>query len=31
MEVEALISRSLSYLTEEYTPAKLKNRKEWLD
>jgi len=31
MEVEAMISKDLSYLTEEYVPMKLKDRKEWLD
>jgi len=31
MEVEAMISKSLSYLTEEYVPRKLRNKKEWLD
>ena len=31
MEVEAMISRSLSYLTEEYVPRKLKKKSEWLD
>jgi len=30
LEVEALISRDISYVTEEYTPARLKNR-DWLD
>jgi len=30
LEVEALISRDISYVTEEYTPARLKN-KDWLD
>jgi len=31
MEVEAMINKSLTYLTEEYTPMKLKNKKQWLD
>ncbi|MCH8251662.1 MAG: DNA topoisomerase IV subunit A [Planctomycetes bacterium] len=31
MEVEALISKDLSYLTEEYVPMKLKDKKQWLD
>ena len=31
MEVEAMISKSLSYLTEEYLPRKLKKKSEWLD
>ena len=31
MEVEAMISKDLEYLTEEYVPAKLKNKKQWLD
>ncbi len=31
MEVEAMISKRLTYLTEEYVPAKLKDRKQWLD
>lgn len=31
MEVEAMISKDLSYLTEEYVPMKLKDRKQWLD
>jgi len=30
LEVEALISRSISYVTEEYTPARLRDR-DWLD
>ena len=30
LEVEALISRDISYVTEEYTPARLRN-KDWLD
>jgi len=30
LEVEALISKDISYVTEEYTPARLKN-KDWLD
>jgi len=31
MEVEAMINKRLTYLTEEYTPTRLKNRKLWLD
>jgi DNA topoisomerase-6 subunit A len=31
MEVEAMISKSLTYLTDEYVPRKLKNKSEWLD
>lgn len=31
MEVEAMISKDLSYLTEEYVPMKLKDQKQWLD
>jgi len=30
LEVEALISKDISYVTEEYTPERLKNR-DWLD
>lgn len=30
LEVEALISKDISYVTEEYTPARLKTR-DWLD
>ncbi|MFH1264547.1 MAG: DNA topoisomerase IV subunit A [Planctomycetota bacterium] len=30
LEVEALISKNISYVTEEYTPARLKDR-DWLD
>jgi len=30
LEVEALISKDISYVTEEYTPSRLKN-KDWLD
>ncbi len=30
LEVEALISREISYVTEQYTPERLKNR-DWLD
>lgn len=30
LEVEALISKNISYVTEEYTPARLK-AKDWLD
>lgn len=31
MEVEAFVNKHLTYLTEEYVPAKLKDRKQWLD
>lgn len=31
MEVEAMITRHLTYLTEEYVPMKLKDKKQWLD
>ncbi|HUU84289.1 MAG TPA: DNA topoisomerase IV subunit A [Phycisphaerae bacterium] len=31
MEVEAMCSKSLSFVTEEYVPYKLKHPKEWLD
>lgn len=31
MEVEAMISKDLEYLTSEYVPMKLKDRKQWLD
>ena len=31
MEVEALINKRLEFLTEEYVPMKLKDRKQWLD
>lgn len=31
MEVEALINKRLTYLTEEYVPMKIKDRKQWLD
>ncbi len=31
MEVEAMINKRLTYLTEEYTPMKIKDRKSWLD
>ena len=31
MEVEAMISKDLSYLTEAYVPMKLKDKKQWLD
>ncbi len=31
MEVEAMCSKSLSFVTEEYVPHKLKHQKEWLD
>lgn len=30
LEVEALISRNISYVTEEYTPARLAEQ-DWLD
>jgi DNA topoisomerase VI subunit A len=31
MEVEAMLNKNLSYLTEEYTPMKIRDRKQWLD
>ncbi len=31
MEVEAMINKRLTYLTEEYVPMKLRDRKQWLD
>ncbi|MEK6799766.1 MAG: DNA topoisomerase IV subunit A [Planctomycetota bacterium] len=31
MEVEAMISKDLEYLTEEYVPMKLKDKKQWLE
>ncbi|MHC5111485.1 MAG: DNA topoisomerase IV subunit A [Planctomycetota bacterium] len=31
MEVEAMISKNLEYLCEEYVPMKLKDKKQWLD
>ncbi len=31
MEVEAMINKHLTYLTEEYLPMKLKDKKQWLD
>jgi len=31
MEVEAMMTTSLTYLTEEYVPMKLADRKQWLD
>jgi DNA topoisomerase VI subunit A len=31
MEVEALINKRLPYLTEEYTPMKIREKKTWLD
>jgi DNA topoisomerase-6 subunit A len=30
LEVEALISKNISYVTEEYTPSRLRDR-DWLD
>jgi hypothetical protein len=30
MEVESLISKDISYVTEQYVPARLKE-KDWLD
>ncbi|UCE60505.1 MAG: DNA topoisomerase IV subunit A [Phycisphaerales bacterium] len=30
MEVEAMISKDLEYLTEKYVPMKLKDKKQWL-
>lgn len=31
MEVKAMINKRLTYLTEEYTPIKLREKKQWLD
>ena len=31
MEVEAMLNKRLTYLTEEYVPMKLANKKQWLD
>ncbi len=31
MEVEALINKRLTFLTDEYVPMKIKDRKQWLD
>jgi len=31
MEVEAMINKRLTYLTEEYVPMKLRDEKQWLD
>ena len=31
MEVEAMISKDFEYLTGEYVPMKLKDKKQWLD
>jgi len=31
MEVEAMCSKHLTFVTEEYAPAKLKDKKSWLD
>ena len=31
MEVEALINKRFTFLTEEYVPMKIKDRKQWLD
>ena len=31
MEVEAMISKDLEYVTGEYVPLKLKDKKHWLD
>jgi DNA topoisomerase-6 subunit A len=31
MEVEAMINKRLTYLTEEYTPMKIRDKKQWLD
>ncbi|MCK4659589.1 MAG: DNA topoisomerase IV subunit A [Phycisphaerae bacterium] len=31
MEVEAMCSKSLSFVTEEYAPERIKNKKFWLD
>ena len=30
MEVESLISKSISYVTEEYVPERLKKRTGWI-
>ena len=31
MEVEAMCSKALSFVTDEYAPQRIKNRKLWLD
>ncbi len=31
MEVEAMISKDLEYLTGEYVPMKIKDKRQWLD
>jgi DNA topoisomerase-6 subunit A len=31
MEVEAMINKRLTYLTEEYVPMRIKQKKQWLD
>jgi hypothetical protein len=31
MEVEALLSNGISYVTETYVPQKLKRKTDWLD
>ena len=31
MEVEAMVNKRMTYLTEEYVPMKLRERKQWLD
>jgi DNA topoisomerase-6 subunit A len=31
MEVEAMCSKALSFVTEEYAPERIKNKKLWLD
>jgi len=31
MEVEAMINKRLTYLTEEYVPMKIRDKKQWLD
>jgi len=31
MEVEAMINKRLTYLTEEYVPMKIKDSRQWLD
>jgi DNA topoisomerase-6 subunit A len=31
MEVEAMCSKHLTFVTDEYTPAKLREKKSWLD
>jgi len=31
MEVEALLTNGISFVTEEFVPQKLKQRNKWLD